>query len=76
MQVPCQKNNVPGIGHHPREHSDGNDKSGQYSNLAGPQKHKKLAEIIGIHGILSKYDTKIRRIDIINNNFFAKKQFF
>ena len=60
MHVPCQRNNVFGIYHYPRKHSDGNGKSGQYPDLASPQKHKKIAKIVGIYGILLKHDTKIR----------------
>ena len=60
MQVPCQKNNVIGIRHYPKKHSNGNDKNGQYPDLASPQKHKKLAKIVEIHKILPKHDTKIR----------------
>ena len=60
MQVPCQRNNVFGIYHYPREHSDGNEKNGEYPDLANPQKHERLAKIVGIHKILPKHDTKIR----------------
>ena len=74
MQVPCQKNNVFGICHYPRKHLNGNDKSGQHPDLAGPQKYKRFAETAGIHGILSKHDIKIRRMDIINDRLFAKRQ--
>ena len=69
-------NNVFGICHYPRKHPDGNDKNGQYPNLASPQKHKGFAKVVGIHKILPKHDTKIRRMNIINDRFFAKKQFF
>ena len=74
MQVPCQKNNVFGICHYLRKHPNGNDKSGQHPDLAGPQKYKGFAETAGIHGILPKHDTKIRRMDIVNDRLFAKKQ--
>ena len=33
MQVPCQRNNVFGIYHYPRKHSNKNDKSGQYPDV-------------------------------------------
>ena len=69
-----QKNNVFGIYHHPREHPDGNDKNKQHPDLAGPQKHKRLAKTVWIHGILPKHDTKIRRMDIIDDKPFAKKK--
>ena len=58
MQVSCQRSNVFGICHYPKKHSDGNDKSKQHSDLASPQKHKRLAETAGIHRILPKHDTK------------------
>ena len=74
MQIPRQKNNVFGIFHHPKKHPDGNDKNKQHSDLAGPQKHKRFAKTVGIHKILPKHDTTIRRIDIIDNKLFAKKQ--
>ena len=76
MQVPCQKSNAFGICHHPKKHPNGNDKSGQHPNLAGPQKHKRFAKIVGIHGILPKHDTKIRKMDIIDNKLFAKDKKF
>ena len=60
MQVPGQKSNVFGICHYFKKHSNGNDKNGQYPNLASPQKHRKFAKTVKIHGILPKHDTKIR----------------
>ena len=74
MQIPCQKNNVFGIYHHSKKHTNGNDKNKQHPDLAGPQKHKRFAKTVGIHGILPKHDTKIRRMDIIDDKSFAKKQ--
>ena len=74
MQVSCQKNNVFGIYHYSKKYPNGNDKIKQHPDLAGPQEHKFFAETVGIHGILPKHDTKIRRINIIDEKLFAKKQ--
>ena len=74
MQVPCQRSNVFGNCHYPRKHPNGNDKNKHHSDLAGPQKHKKFAKTFGIHGILPKYDNKIRKMDIIDDKLFAKKK--
>ena len=76
MQVSCPKNNVFGIRHYPKKDSNGNGRNQQYQNLAGTQKYKKIMKIVKIYGILPKNDIKIRRMDIINDRFFAKKQFF
>ena len=73
MQVSCQKSNVFGIYHHPKKYPNGNNKSKQHPDLANPQKHKRLAETAGIHGILPEHDIKIRRMDIIDDKPFAKK---
>ena len=74
MQIPYQKKNVFGIRHYSKKYPNGNDKNKQHPDLAGPQKHKRFAETVGIYGILPKHDTKIYRMDIINDRFFAKKQ--
>ena len=74
MQVSCPGNNVFGIYHYLKEHSNGNDQNREYPDLGDTQKHKKIAKTVGIHGSLPKHDTKIRRMDIINDRSFAKKQ--
>ena len=71
MQVSYPGNNVFKIRYYSKDHSYGNDQNRQYPNLTGTQKHKKIAEIVGIHRILPKHDTKIRRMDIINDKFLA-----
>ena len=76
MQIPRQKNNVFGIRHHSKKHSNGNHKNKQHTDLAGPQKHKKFAETVKIHKILPKHDTKICRMDITNDKSFAKNKKF
>ena len=73
MQVSCQRSHVFGIYHYPRKHPDGNDKSRQHPDLASPQKYKRLAETARIHKILPKHDTKIRRMDITDDQLFVKK---
>ena len=60
MQISRPKNNIFGIRHYSKEHSNGNDESRQHPDLANTQKHKRFAETVGIHGILTKHDTKIR----------------
>ena len=60
MQVSCLKNNFFGIRHYSKKHPDGNDQGRQHPDLASTQKHKKIAKIVGIHGILPKHDNKIR----------------
>ena len=70
MQVSCPKNNVCGIRYYSKEHSNGNDQNRQYPDLAGTQNYIKIAKIVGIYGILPKHDTKVRRMDIINDISF------
>ena len=73
MQIPRPGKNIFGIRHYSKKHSDGNDQNRQYPNLASTQKHKRFIKTVGVHGILPEHDTKIRRMDIINDRPFAKK---
>ena len=74
MQIPCARNNVFGVHYYHKKYSNKNNQNRQHLNLASTQKYKKFIKIVWIHGILPKDDTKIRKMNIINNGFLAKKQ--
>ena len=44
MQIPYAKNNVFGVRHYFKEHSNKNDQNRQHQDLAGFQKYKKIAK--------------------------------
>ena len=69
-----QKITVLGFVITPKKHLNGNDQNRQYPNLTDIQKHKKFAKIVGIYKILPKHDTKICRMNIINDISFIKKE--
>ena len=73
MQIPPSKSHVFKLCNYSKKHSNKNNQNRQDSDLASTQKYKKPAEIIRVHGILSKYDPKICKIDIVNDGFIAKK---
>ena len=76
MQVPRQKNNVFGIRHYIREHSNGNDKNGHYPDLASPQKHKRPAETVGIYKFLPNMIQKYAEWISSMINFLQKNKQF